>query len=266
MSSESDSLLGEEDHESLLRNTHMEAQAEHARLKQYNTLYTITTILGGGLVILTFIWLDHYVGGFSLEKPNTEFNWHPFLMVTGMLFLYSQSILVYRTGRNTKKFTLKCVHAGLHITILIMASLGLKAVFDSHNFASPPIANLYSLHSWLGILTFALFCGQLLIGFTTFLFPGGSKGLRAAVIPYHVSLGSAGFFMAIVTAILGWTEKVMFYLGNSYEKLPFSATLLNLIGVVTVIFGILTLHLVNDVRYAREEVIEDEVPLSGERD
>ncbi|XP_044763721.1 transmembrane ascorbate-dependent reductase CYB561-like isoform X2 [Coccinella septempunctata] len=245
-------------------NTHMEAQAEHAKIKRYNTLYTITTVLGVALVVLTFIWLNHYLGGFSLDQTSTEFNWHPLLMVTGMLFLYSQSILVYRTGRNTKKFTLKCIHAGLHITILIMAALGLKAVFDSHNYASPPIANLYSLHSWLGILTFALFCGQLVIGFTTFLFPGASKGLRTAVLPYHVTLGSAGFLMSVITAGLGYAEKVMFFLGANYQKLPLSGTILNLIGVVTVIFGLLTLHLVNDVQYEREEVIEDEVPLSGE--
>lgn len=50
------------------------------------------------------------------------------------------------------------------------------------------------------------------MGFATFLYPGASKGFRAAVIPYHVTLGSAGFLMAVITSGLGFAEKVMFFL------------------------------------------------------
>ncbi|KAK9880648.1 hypothetical protein WA026_011887 [Henosepilachna vigintioctopunctata] len=262
MHSESESSLEEDPSASLLRNTAMEAQAEHAKFKRYKTIYSIMTVLGLVLIVLTFIWSSNYAGGYSLSSPNTEFNWHPLLMVTGMVFLYSQSILIYRTNRNVSKFKVKCIHAGLHIVILILASIALKAVFDSHNFANPPIANLYTLHSWLGILTFSLFCFQLVLGFGTFLYPGAAKNIRAAVLPYHVIIGSAGFVMSIVTAALGYTEKAMFTLSSNYQNLPFSAVMLNFIGLVLVIFGAITIYLVNDRSYKREEIIEDEVALA----
>lgn len=56
------------------------------------------------------------------------------------------------------KLPWKITHAALHLTAFVLTVLGLVAVFRFHNHAN--IANLYSLHSWLGITTVFLFACQ----------------------------------------------------------------------------------------------------------
>ena len=56
-----------------------------------------------------------------------------------------------------KKLYIKILHGMIHLGALIFSAVGLKAVFDSHNLAKNPIPNMYSLHSWMGIITVVLF-------------------------------------------------------------------------------------------------------------
>ena len=48
-------------------------------------------LLGGlGFVCVAFVsaWCQHWRGGFALDGSAQMFNWHPVLMVTGMVVLY----------------------------------------------------------------------------------------------------------------------------------------------------------------------------------
>ena len=93
------------------------------------------------------------------------------------------AILAYRVFRDVKKIRVKILHASLLALSLIFSSIGLKAVFDNHNLSKPPKANLYSLHSWVGLTAVVLFGLQWVAGFVSFLFPKLSEDIRQTYMP-----------------------------------------------------------------------------------
>lgn len=70
------------------------------------------------------------------------------------------AILHYRTFPNKNKRDLKNQHAIIHGCIIILILLAGWASFASHLYNNPPIPNLYSLHSWLGVVTISMFLSQ----------------------------------------------------------------------------------------------------------
>jgi cytochrome b561 len=54
-----------------------------------------------------------------------------------------------------KKEVKKVIHLVLHAIAIILGSVGIAAAFKNHNESN--IANLYSLHSWLGISIISLY-------------------------------------------------------------------------------------------------------------
>lgn len=161
----------------------MEARNEHQQIQRFNIIYGVATGIGSLLVVLVIVWASYYRGGFAwTSNPTLEFNWHPVLMIISLIFLYSQckfekrlkpiyflnkksvsAILIYRSKRDTLKKKLKLLHTFINVVAFILAVIGLQAAFDSHNLAQPPIENLYTLHSWIGLITVMLFAGQVLL-------------------------------------------------------------------------------------------------------
>ncbi|CAH1992594.1 unnamed protein product [Acanthoscelides obtectus] len=246
-----------------LLSSNMEARAEAQKTKHYKSLYTFTTSVGVGTLILMVFWILHYRGGFSWNtKPDQQFYWHPYLMFLGMLFLYSQSMLVYRTYRTSAKKNLKLAHAGIHFLAFILSVIGLKAVFDSHNYAKPPIPNLYTLHSWIGLITVIIFSIQFLAGFVTFLYPGLAGSIRKAAMPVHTAFGTGLFVLALVAAISGIMEKAIWTLKNEYADFRAEGVVFNFMGIFIALYGVLVLYLVNESDYKRAPLPEDQIALS----
>ncbi|NWW43699.1 CYAC3 protein, partial [Pedionomus torquatus] len=168
------------------------------------------TFLGGlGFVCVAFVsaWCQHWRGGFALDGSVKMFNWHPVLMVTGMVVLYGAAALVYRLPPAWRgpKFPWKVLHGALALAAFVLAVLGLVAVFRFHNDHGTP--NMYSLHSWVGLATVLLFSCQ---GW------GHLGKLLSPLLPRKN----------------GTTE---------YKLLPAEAVFANTLGLLILLFGVLVL-------------------------
>lgn len=230
----------------------------------FSSIILLIQGLGLTAVILVAVWMGHFQGGFAWqENPNIEFNYHPVFMVIGFIFLYADAILAYRVFRNVQKLYVKIVHACIQIGALIFACVGLKAVFDSHNLKDPPIPNLYSLHSWIGIITVILFCLQWVCGFVSYLFPKLGVAARARYMPYHVFWGLFIFGMACAAALTGITEKAFIHFltdkaGFPYSNLPSEGVVVNCLGLSILTLAALVFYVMTRPEYKRPRAPEEE--------
>ncbi|XP_043649878.1 plasma membrane ascorbate-dependent reductase CYBRD1 isoform X1 [Drosophila teissieri] len=234
-------------------------------LINFKVLYVLTQLCGLTMIVLVATWIGQHFGGLAgTSNPGVEFNWHPLFMTIGFIYLYGNSILIYRGFRTTRKKTLKLTHAGIHMGAFILTVIALKTVFDSHNLASPPIPNMYSLHSWLGLSAVIIFSLQYVAGFVAFLAPGLRENYRIAMMPLHIYFGLFGFVLAIASALMGITEKAIFAIKTpAYSTLPPAGVLANVIGVLYVVFGALVVYLATDPAYKRKPIPEDTALLNS---
>ncbi|CAL1675848.1 unnamed protein product [Lasius platythorax] len=242
----------------------IEESSQARSLEGFTPLLSLLEACGALLMILVAVWTICYRNGFSWKSnPQLEFNWHPLLMTIGLVFLYANAMLIYRTQRNVRKRRLKLIHAGMMLFIVLLTVIALVAAFDSHNLATPsPIPNMYTLHSWVGLTTVILFCCQWVAGCVSFLFPGLQSPLRASYMPIHVYFGVAAFIGAITSCLLGLNEKAIFTLKEKYQTFVGEGILMNCIGLLFVSFGGLTVYLITQERYRRLPRPEDDVLLS----
>lgn len=237
---------------------------EESEMKWMPVLYGITAGLSCLVVVQLFVWVFHFRGGFAWqETPSLQFNWHPILMVISLVVLYGHGILIYRLLRNERKKKLKVMHAVIMIAALVLASVGLKAVFDSHNLADKPIPNMYTLHSWIGLATVIMFAMQWLCGFVSFLFPGLRHSLRASYMPLHVFGGLMIFGLATATALMGLLEKAIFS-KTSYSPLTAEGVLINTIGLTIATLSLLVLYIGTRWQFKRQPLPEDELLLADQ--
>ncbi|XP_051995805.1 transmembrane ascorbate-dependent reductase CYB561-like isoform X2 [Xyrauchen texanus] len=176
----------------------------------------VSQVVGVACVVITGVWMGHYRGGYAWDGSLNEFNVHPLCMVLGLVFLYGDAVLVYRVFRNESKRSVKILHALLHVMALIISVVGLVAVFDFH--ATAKIPDMYSLHSWCGMLTFVLFFLQWLLGMGFFVFPWASAQIRNWYLPLHVFFGLLLLVMSVGTCLLGITEKLLFSINIACQK------------------------------------------------
>lgn len=199
--------------------------------------------------------MGHYRGGISWSGMQ-QFNVHPLCMVIGMVFLYGDAILVHRVFRNETKRATKILHGVMHCMAFIIAIVGLVAVFEFHRKAG--ITDMYSLHSWCGIVTFGLFFIQWILGFTFFLFPGVTFSLRSYYKPVHTFFGISLFALSIGTCLLGILEKILFSIPLNYARFEPEGVLANVLGLLLVAFGISVGYIVTKEEWRRPPLSEEQ--------
>lgn len=230
----------------------------------FRLLYTITQAIGFLIIVLVLLWIEFYCDGLGWSSSvKLQFNWHPLLMTIGMIFLYANSILVYRGFRMARKKNLKYSHAAIHLTVLVAVIIALVAVFDSHNYAATPIPNLYSLHSWVGLTAVILFACQWVAGFVAYLSPVLAEPLKRMYMPLHIYFGLLGYGFAAAAALMGFAEKAAFNMPKTYKDLPREAVLINSIGLLVLLFSALVVYLVTETKYKRQPLPEDQMLLSS---
>uniref|UniRef100_U5ETM5 Putative non-vertebrate eumetazoan cytochrome b n=1 Tax=Corethrella appendiculata TaxID=1370023 RepID=U5ETM5_9DIPT len=235
-----------------------------ASLSNFRILYLITQMVGGAIIILVGSWIGVHLGGLAWTRyPSIQFNWHPLLMVIGMVFLYGNSILIYRGFRFARKKPLKIAHATIHALAFLLTVIALIAAFDSHNLARPrPIPNLYTLHSWVGLIAVILFGFQYLFGFVSYLYPQMKEPIKEMYMPIHIFFGLTGFVFAIVACLLGLLEKAIFSIPD-YAQLSPPGVLVNTIGLLIIVFGGLVIYLATESSYKRQALPDDVILLTG---
>lgn len=146
-----------------------------------------------------------------------------------------------------KKLNVKIAHAAFHTGSVIFISLGLAVEFISHYYSGEN--DLYSLHSWIGLATVIIFFSQFVFGLLCYLTPAISDKIKAFYLPIHVYLGTVCFVMSIATSLIGLNQNARF--NTNYHDFTDEGVLINVIGVLMLVYGLLVVHLLTKPSYKR---------------
>ena len=135
-------------------------------------------------------------------------------MVLGMLFFLGFGITSFGNIGLSKPFN-KFLHVTCYVCAIISFSVGLKAVWKSHDDLDGDkyIADLYSLHSWLGLGAVVMFGQNFLLGIYHFIIPAASMEQKKSYTHAHVFLGVCTLVMSVIAIETGKSYRL-------YQALP----------------------------------------------
>lgn len=170
---------------------HSRSPEEHLIVKQnlpgFLPLLITSQILGLLASVILLYWIFAYAGGLALVS-STVIQWHAILLSISLVYLTGtgkivtsaakflplmlqsrfSGILVFRFFRYNSNKTNKLIHAAIKGISSVLAIVAIWVTFQNR-FAHNK-SNLYSMHSWIGLLTFVVYLTQVTKSFVSIIF------------------------------------------------------------------------------------------------
>jgi hypothetical protein len=234
------------------------------QLRQLQTKAIIASHVLALIAMTVVIWWINLLGGVSWKagKAKLVFNWHPLLMITAFSFM-TVATFSYRWQYIPNRRLAKLLHGSAWAVAALCMFVALIAVFQSHNDKqSGFIANMYSLHSWIGTFTILIYVSQFLAGLVTFGVNVPSleitQSFKPKMLTVHYFVGPLVYLSTAITILLGLQEKEgfvgcaykvtqadMFPIQNFFE-IPFACRVSHLLGIVVLAMTVSTTFAMHD--------------------
>jgi len=154
------------------------------------------------LLIIFFSKIMH--GWYSDKIVWGEFIYHPFLMTVAFGIMGPISTTVYFVFEHQLGIldhqTAKYLHALMHFVATILGLVGILDMWKVH--ADKDVGHFMSIHSWIGIVIYSIWCLQFLMGAYMYLISNNME-LKKAFMPYHKSVGKFLTMAGLWVIILG---------------------------------------------------------------
>lgn len=134
-----------------------------------------------GSILLFSVYSTQYSEGFgyekSLEFPQRQFNLHALIMLVAFIYLNGTAITVYKSNYLIKHKSINMLyHFLLHLLTICGIVGGVYMTYNAQENIQQltrgqqsKVSHFYSVHSWTGLITIALFTVQVSIStFSTF--------------------------------------------------------------------------------------------------
>lgn len=231
---------------------------------------TMSLVLSPVAILLVSLWVSNESmggGGVSWSEGDAKrvFNWHPVLMIVAYSIMNLAALIFRVSGTSSsggisdagtkRRGTVKAIHGYVWVACFLIGMVAMMAVFKSHNDAvSGYIANLYSLHSWVGVLVISLYILQLTVGIFAFggLIGGTSRFAVPSLMELHKYSGALLHLLITATILLGIQEKEGFVQCGyqvteadlipilNYGLIPSACKISHGLGLVVLLMGVFT--------------------------
>ncbi|KAH9423200.1 hypothetical protein DERP_003477 [Dermatophagoides pteronyssinus] len=212
------------------------------------SLHFLAQIIGCSMLILLAILCIQFYGGFGLGNVQSIFNYHPLMMVFGLVYLGGNSLLFLIP--KSKSYGL--IRSILLLLMCIVTIIGAIATVYWHFNRDVP--NFFTLHSWFGMMTLTL---MIIYSCANCYLFGSGGGKRVLQLENNESIesitnirliGISTLLMGVLTGLLGLNQLSSFIQADKDSEENSFQLIINIIGTFMILFSIFILFLLSRLR------------------